>query len=139
MSNYPNVRAGRGLTYDDIGQFVMLPHTFIHDAKKKKLRFHARWLFVALLYFRNGRTGNAFPSYDTLHDLTGLHRNMISECMKELEDAGWISRKRRYNATTLYTVNFPATNGGDSNQSNGVNSSTSYIRYYDEDGEEIPF
>jgi DNA-binding transcriptional MocR family regulator len=96
------------LTYDEIGNFVMLPHTFIHDARKRKLRFHARWLFVALMYYRNGKTGNAFPSYDTLRELTGLSRNMISKCLRELESAGWISLKRRFNATTVYTLNFSA-------------------------------
>jgi DNA-binding MarR family transcriptional regulator len=96
------------LTFDEIGRFVMLPHTFIHDAKRRKLRFHARWLFVALMYYRNGKTGSAFPSYDTLRELTGLSRNMISKCLKELESAGWISLKRRFNATTIYTLNFPA-------------------------------
>jgi hypothetical protein len=94
------------LTYDEIGNFVMLPYTFIHDAKKRKLRFHARWLFVALMYYRNGKTGNAFPSYDTLRGLTGLSRNMISKCLRELEDAGWISLKKRCNASTIYTLNF---------------------------------
>jgi hypothetical protein len=97
----------RRLSSEQIGQFVMLPYTFIHDAKRKKLRFHARWLFVALMYYRNGWTGNAFPSYDTIRELTGLSRNMISKCLRELESAGWISLKRRFNATTIYTLNFP--------------------------------
>jgi DNA-binding transcriptional MocR family regulator len=94
------------LTFNEVGQFVMLPHTFIKDAKKRGLRFHARWLFVALMYYRNGKTGNAFPSYDTLSEFTGLSRNMISKCLRELESAGWISLKRRFNATTIYTLHF---------------------------------
>jgi DNA-binding transcriptional regulator YhcF (GntR family) len=59
------------------------------------------------MYYRNGKTGNAFPSYDTLSELTGLSRNMISKCLRELESAGWISLRRRFNATTIYTLNFP--------------------------------
>jgi hypothetical protein len=33
---------------------------------------------------------------------------MISKCLRELEGAGWISLKRRFNATTVYTLNFPS-------------------------------
>lgn len=110
--NFSSSRDGESkLTYEEIGNFVMLPHTFIKDARKRKLRFHARWLFVALMYYRNGKTGNAFPSYDTLHELTGIHRNMISKCLRELESAGWISLKRRFNRTTVYTLNFPKPEG----------------------------
>jgi hypothetical protein len=32
---------------------------------------------------------------------------MISKCLRELESAGWISLRKRFNATTVYTLNFP--------------------------------
>jgi len=104
-------RAENSLSYADIGQFVMLPHTFIKNSKKRKLLFHSRWLFVALMYYRNGQTGYAFPSYDKICELTGLRRNMISKCIRELETAGWISRKKRFNASTIYTLHFPTPDG----------------------------
>lgn len=64
-----------------------------------------RWLYIALLFYRNGKTGDAFPSYNTIRELTRLTRTKISEGFKELLSRGWLANKRRqYGHSTYYEV-----------------------------------
>lgn len=91
-------------SFATMGRFAMIPFSFIENAKRMKV--HTRWLYVALVYYFNTKNGIAFPSYDTLTKLTGLRREMISNGIKELERDGWITRKRRFGNSTLYTVIF---------------------------------
>jgi hypothetical protein len=90
------------ITFEDIGLFAMIPHSFIKESKD--LGFHTRWLYVALVYYRNTNSGVAFPSYDTIQELTGLRREMISKGIEALKTSGWIKKRRRYSGSTVYTV-----------------------------------
>lgn len=99
------------LTSDNMGKFVMIPHSFIQDAKDKKLSYHARWLFVALRYYTNGRSGTAFPSYSTINRLTGMRREKISASIKELENAGWVTKQPRFGNSSIYTLTVPQQGG----------------------------
>jgi hypothetical protein len=92
---------------DQIGQFATIPFSFIKTAKEKKLDFHACWLFVILRYYTNGKTGNAFPSYTTIHNLTGMTRKKISDSLKKLEENGWLEKKKRFGSSTIYTLIIP--------------------------------
>jgi hypothetical protein len=91
--------------FDRIGPFVAIPHSFVKGARG--LSFHARWLFVALRYYTNGKSGLAFPSYDKIRQLTGMRRAMIAKSIGELEHAGWLRRQRRFNTSTLYEIVMP--------------------------------
>ena len=91
--------------YDEIGQFITLPHSFILDSKG--LSFHARWLFVILRYFTNRKYGYAFPSYDAIQEITGMRREMIAKSINELIRAGWLLRRKRFNNSTLYWLKIP--------------------------------
>jgi hypothetical protein len=91
--------------YDKIGQFITVPYSFIHNSRA--LSFHARWLFVALRYYTNGESGNAWPSYKTIQELTRMRREKINSSIKELEDAGWLERKKRFSNSTIYTLKIP--------------------------------
>lgn len=90
---------------DKIGPFVAIPHSFVKNARG--LSFHARWLFVTLRFYTNGESGLAFPSYDTIHKLTGMRREMIAKSIGELERAGWLNRQKRFNSSTLYEIVMP--------------------------------
>lgn len=63
------------------------------------------------MYYRNTKTGNAFPSYETLRELTGMRKEMISKALKELEnekqDWVWLKRKKRFSKATIYTLLIP--------------------------------
>lgn len=95
----------QGSLYDKIGPFVTIPHSFIHDSRA--LSFHARWLFVALRYYTHGKFGVAWPSYTTIQKLTRMRREKINSSIKELENAGWLERERRFNNSTIYTLKIP--------------------------------
>ncbi|HEX8278032.1 MAG TPA: helix-turn-helix domain-containing protein, partial [Segetibacter sp.] len=91
------------VSYENIGMFAAIPHSFIKESKK--LKFHSRWLYVALVYYRNSKNGKSFPSYDTIQQSTGLRREMIAKCLNELEESGWIKpRKKRYGNSNVYEV-----------------------------------
>jgi DNA-binding transcriptional regulator YhcF (GntR family) len=92
------------ISYEEMGRFAMIPHSFIEDSKGMK--FHSRWLYVALVYYRNTQSGDSFPSYETIRKLTGLTRKMISKGIKELEQNRWIKKKRRFGNSTIYKVQF---------------------------------
>ncbi|MCC7208350.1 MAG: helix-turn-helix domain-containing protein [Anaerolineae bacterium] len=87
---------------DAIGQFATVPNTFIEGAKG--MSHTAFRLFVTLRYYTNGKTGDSFPSYDTLQELTGMNRRTIAKAVRELEAGGWIERKRRFSQSTIYTI-----------------------------------
>lgn len=91
-------------TEKKIGSFVMVSHDFINSTTVMKYHRQARWLYVALLYFRNHKTGEAFPSYTTLAKLTKMNREGISKGLKELEYWGWINKKRQFGNSSVYTV-----------------------------------
>lgn len=91
--------------YDRIGPFVAIPHSFIKGARE--LSFHARWLFVTLRFYTNGESGKAFPSYDRIQQMTGMRREMIAKSIRELEEAGWLTRQKRFNSSTLYEIMRP--------------------------------
>jgi biotin operon repressor len=91
-------------TFEQMGQFTKIPFDFIENAKS--LSWHARWLYVTLMYYRNGKSGEAFPSYDKITELTRMRREKISKSIEELERWGWIQKHRRYSNSNVYTLNF---------------------------------
>jgi biotin operon repressor len=87
-----------------MGTFTPVPRTFIKEAKQ--MSYHARWLYVTLMFHRNTKSKTAFPSYTRITELTGMRREMISKSIKELEKSGWIVKKRRYSNSSNYYFNF---------------------------------
>lgn len=90
---------------DEIGQFTAVPDEFIkasHDLSDR-----ARWLFVLLRFYTNGRTGDAFPSYDEIQTMTGWSRRHIAPVIRELLSSGWITRQKRFGASTIYRLTRP--------------------------------
>jgi len=91
---------------DEIGQFAAIPNEFIESART--MSDPARWLFVLLRYYTNGKTGDAFPSYDELQEMTGWRRTKVSAAIKELVESGWITRQKRFGASTIYRLTRPS-------------------------------
>ncbi len=90
---------------DKIGQFATVPHTFIET---RGLSTSARWLFVVLRYYTNGKTEVAFPSIQTLADTAGMKRHTVVRAIRELIAAGWLSRLKRYGKTAIYSIEIPS-------------------------------
>lgn len=99
---------------DLIGQFATIPNSFIQEAKT--LSTEAKWLFVILRYHTNSKTGNAFPSYTKINEITGFHRKTISKALKELEGTGWLTKQRRFGASTLYALQIPSSSISDTTE-----------------------
>jgi len=104
MSSVTNEESNKRLV-DKIGQFITLPFSFIRESKE--LSLHARWLFVTLRFYTNGKSGVAFPSYETIKELTGMRRQKIADSIRELEGKGWLTKRKRFGKSNLYTLNIP--------------------------------
>lgn len=72
-------------------QHVQLPNNMgeINFIKPKD-----QLVYVAIKRFMNKDTKEAFPSLETLHQLTGIYINGIRECIKNLEKAGYIEVRK---------------------------------------------
>ena len=88
--------------YNEWGAFAVIPHEFI-DASTA-YSDQAFRLFVLLMRYTNGKTGEAFPSYAHLQSLTGWSSKTIAKAIRELESAGWIVRKKQFSGPTQYTL-----------------------------------
>lgn len=87
---------------DEWGLFSAIPDEFIDNAAG--LSDQARWLFVLLRRYTNKQTGIAFPSYGLIQEQTGWTPKTIAKAVRELEAAGWLSRKKAFSASTEYTL-----------------------------------
>lgn len=87
---------------DEWGKFTALPNEFIEQAGP--LSDHARWMFVLLRYHTNSATGTAFPSYEQIKAQTGWAYNTIAKAIRNLEEAGWLTRKKQFSGVTHYTL-----------------------------------
>ena len=88
--------------YSEWGAFAGIPYQFIDNASEYSEQ--ARWLFVLLMRHANHETGEAFPSYQLISAKTGWTNKTISKAIKELEDKGWITRKKQFSGPTIYTL-----------------------------------
>jgi hypothetical protein len=104
MSSIEEDKSSRKLV-DEMGQFAPIPYSFIEQSEG--LSFHARWLFVVLSYHRNASSGKAWPSYDRIQELTGMRREMIAKSIQQLESKGWLTKKKRFGNSNVYTLNIP--------------------------------
>src|ERR671921_812904 len=68
----------------------------------------AKCVAVAILEWRNDKSGRCFPSYETIGECCGLKRRMVYNAVQELKAAGWLdytSRPGRTHANE-YVFNF---------------------------------
>lgn len=107
---------------DRIGCFTGVPNSFIKTSAARSCA--AFRLFVMLRYFTNSETETAFPSFDKLHDTTGLHRRDIAKGLRELEECGWLSRRKRFGKSTIYTLLDPTVSVAEDGRQSAISSST---------------
>lgn len=68
----------------------------------------ARWVYVTLCHFRNGKTQLCNPNLDTLMERTDLRREDLCNALSELEHFHWIGKKpKRFGGSTSYTIGWP--------------------------------
>jgi hypothetical protein len=90
---------------DRIGQFTTIPNSVIQ--LWPKIGVDAMCIFLYLRYRTNSQSEMAFPSYTTITSDTGMRRERIAKAMRSLESYGLVERKRRFSASTLYTLKLP--------------------------------
>ena len=87
---------------DEWGQYTVVPNEFIQNSAD--LSDHARWIFVLLRFHTNDKTKTAFPSYELLKQETGWAYNTIAKAIKQLEEKGWLTRRKQFSGNTHYTL-----------------------------------
>ncbi len=90
---------------DEWGMFTIIPNELI-DADDS-LSINAKYLFILLRYYTNGKTQSAFPSYEVIRRKTGWAKTTISRAIKELEQAEWLIKQRQFGANTHYVLKRP--------------------------------
>lgn len=72
-------------------------------AWQQQLKLSDKMLLLALAD-RAGADNTSWPSYETLQQDTGMHRNTISGAIKRLEELGLITKTRRMKTSSLYQL-----------------------------------
>jgi hypothetical protein len=86
------------------GGFVLLPRALLHAPGLSR---DAKLLYAVLLSYAWQR-GSCFPGYARLQADLGCGINQVTKYLRELEEAGLVTRRRRgLGKTTLYTLHDP--------------------------------
>lgn len=64
----------------------------------------AKFTLLVLADHYNDSTGQCYPSVDTIAEIVGCNRRTVLRKLKELEQAGYIQRQKRFNKTDLYEI-----------------------------------
>ena len=86
--------------------FKRIPVTFLKDAR---VTVNDRSVYLALLTFKNTKTGKVSPSVATICKHALLSEKTVRKALKHLVELGYISVQRQYeqgtrgNKTNLYT------------------------------------
>src|SRR5215831_6327288 len=107
--------------FDEWGAFATVPHIFIRHAQD--LSDSARWLFVILRMYTNQDSGDAWPSYDHLRQLTGWSTATIRKAIKELKDNDWLEVRKRFGASAIYVLKRPITSENELLDDKGLSDS----------------
>jgi hypothetical protein len=84
-------------------RYVMIPVPFVESDAS----LAARAVYMALMMHANQQSSDrdVWPSYDRLMQCSGIgSRTTISQALDELEEDGWLIRKRQFSKTTIYTL-----------------------------------
>lgn len=89
------------------------PFAYARAIRASDLPPVARHVALTLASYAN-RSGEAWPSQETLHRGTGWSRRTVNNALNDLEQAGWVSRlvKGHQGRATLYRLHIPGEFGG---------------------------
>lgn len=89
-------------------RFTMIPHWLLDELDLSPVELA---VYVALLRFRDPKTGKCFPGFSTLADRASISAKSVQRTIPLLEARGMIRVKRRKSLTTnqsnVYTVALP--------------------------------
>lgn len=88
--------------------FGMIPGSLFADPRWLKLSGRAQAVLVVLIFFRNSKSGNAWPTGETVASKLGITRRQVVELVKELRATGLIQTVRcRIGGDTRLKYSFP--------------------------------
>lgn len=96
----------RGVIVNRMGAFVAIPITFINDTR---ITNAGRCLYMLLCSYTSAKADEpiAFPSYETIMDRMGWgSKDTVADALRNLMGNGWVERKRRFSASSVYTINY---------------------------------
>lgn len=67
------------------------------------LTLHEKMVYISLRRFMNNSTDTAFPGAKRLARMSRMSERKVRECIKSLNEKGWVGVERRQNDTNLYT------------------------------------
>lgn len=79
--------------------FAIVPVRLLVEVNNSALR-----VYIVLAQMANNDTGRSWPSNDTLAERTGLGRTAVKEGIKQLADAGWVTKVERPGKSSVFTV-----------------------------------
>lgn len=97
---------------DRLGQFVAVPVSFVNDLRISPRAFR---LFVVLRSYTSANDGRdlVFPGYEKLRKRCGFSSyTFVALAIRELEQAGWIERHKRFGKSTHYYITQPVLQTG---------------------------
>jgi len=86
---------------DRIGQFTAVPNWVLEMMPEIGMDGLAMY---AYLLMRQGENGQCFPAYDRMQKDLGAGRGKIAKTLTVLVAAGLVTKKRRFSASTVYSV-----------------------------------
>ncbi len=90
------------------GNFTLVPNGFVCES----VSHEAFRLYVVLLMHAPGNAtdgGEVFPDYERIKTITGIkHNKTVANALRALEASGWLERRRRFGASTIYTLTSPS-------------------------------
>ncbi len=89
--------------YERMGYFAATPYSLMDDPR---LSGNALLVWDALIRHADNDLV-CWPSYETIGRLARLKPTSVGYALNELEDAGWLTRKKRMGASTVYKLTPP--------------------------------
>ncbi|TXH10074.1 MAG: helix-turn-helix domain-containing protein [Spirochaetes bacterium] len=83
----------------------MQPHEFHARIFESDLSPNAKLVCLAILRYRNHKTGLCYPSWDTISADSSLCRNTVAKAIREIEASGFFSIKKMRPKGSKFTVN----------------------------------
>jgi len=92
-----------------MGNFTTIENMILET---ETLTLHEKMVYISLRRFMNNSTDTAFPGAKRLAKMSRMSERKVRECIKSLDEKGWVGVERRQNDTNLYTfLNPPVTLG----------------------------
>lgn len=86
--------------------YTQVPNEFLADLPNMSYCSFTLYVFLRKFINTTKSVNSVFPSYEYLHEKTGMSRATIKKSQDELLDRGWIAKiQKRFNGSNIYFIN----------------------------------